>query len=87
MTRKLETLSIQEMMEKIKGSVPRLAQIKNVRREIIDGRPQIVLDVMDEQTGKIFAWILDRASARELTRMFGPHPLVEEHFGKGEGLQ
>ena len=79
--------SNKDLLDFVRGSGPRVGEIMDVRKEEIDGRPQIVIDVEDKETGKIFAWILDRASARELTRMFGPHPLVEEFFGKGEGLQ
>jgi hypothetical protein len=77
-----------ELLAKLcKSSGPRLVQIKDVRREEIDGRPQLVLDVLDEQAGLEFTVLLDRETARELTRMFGPHPLVEEFFKGGEGLQ
>jgi hypothetical protein len=83
MTDKFETQLLIDLLRR--GA--RLGQIMDVRREEIDGRPQLVIDVKDQETGKVFPWILDRESARELTKMFGPHPLVEEFFGKGEGLQ
>jgi hypothetical protein len=62
-------------------------EIKDVRRAVIDGRPQLVLDVTSVKSGEEMTVVLSRAMARELTEALGPHPLVEEFFADGEGLQ
>jgi len=63
-----------------------MATIQCVREAIIDGRPQIVIDFVDRD-GRAFSFPLSREDARALTRAYGPHPLVEEFFRRGSGLQ
>jgi hypothetical protein len=60
--------------------------ICGVRRATIDGRPQLVLDLKDE-TNRTYSHVLTRDSARDLRRALGPHPLVDEFFRDGKGLQ
>lgn len=59
--------------------------IQGVRKVEMDGRPQLVLDVVEN--GKPHVVKLSRTLARELTKCHGRHPLVEEFFRRGEGLQ
>ncbi len=61
-------------------------EIKDICIEMIDGRPQLIL-VLQHSTGEEFRIAVTRTLARELTRALGPHPLVEEFFRRGDGLQ
>lgn len=62
-------------------------EIKEVRRAVIDGRPQLVLDVKPIEGGDVMTVVLSHEIARELTQAFGRNPLVEEFLADGEGLQ
>jgi hypothetical protein len=62
-------------------------KIQSVKIGSIDGRDQVVLYVEDETTGATILVPLSREDARELTRAWGPHPLVEKFFREGKGLQ
>ena len=62
-------------------------EIMDVRRVEIDGRPQLVVDCKQVGGNELLTVVLSRAMARELTAAFGPHPMVEEFFADGEGLQ
>ncbi len=58
-------------------------QIKGVKKEIVDGRPQLVLYFFGDKRGLP----LTRAMAEQLLRELGPHPMVEEFLRSGESLQ
>jgi hypothetical protein len=65
--------------------IPVIGEIKGVRQIEIDGRPQLVLDVVEN--GRPHVIRLDRELARALRKALGPHPLVDAFFAKGQGLQ
>jgi len=60
---------------------PMRAMITAVRKEIIDGRPHLVVYFAETEKGLI----LTRELAAELTKAFGPSRQVEEFFASPEG--
>jgi hypothetical protein len=70
----------------VQATAVSVGMIIRVRKDTIDGRPQLVLDVLEADGGEA-AIPLDRDSARRLTLELGHHPLIDEFFRNGEGLQ
>lgn len=60
---------------------PMLCTIVLVRKEIVDGRPRLVLYFKNQTRGLL----LTREIARDITAILGPHPMVEEFFSSPEG--
>jgi hypothetical protein len=58
-------------------------EIKGVKREIVDGRPRMVLYF--ENCGKGLP--LTRKLKENLTELLGPHPKLEVFFNSGEDVQ
>jgi hypothetical protein len=58
-------------------------EIEGVKREVIDGRPRMVLYFGN--CGKGLP--LTRALKENLTELFGPHPKLEVFFSSGEDVQ
>jgi hypothetical protein len=65
----------------IKRNHPLRLTIRAVRREIVDGRPRLVVYFKNNAKGLL----LTKEMADELTRQLGHHPMVDEFFS-GEGL-
>ena len=64
----------------------KVAKILNVSIEEVEGRPQPVLLVIDDG-GDMHRLVIDRETAWRLRKAFGPHPLIDEYFRGGKGLQ
>lgn len=65
----------------IDGSV--IVTIRAVKKEMIGGRPRLVLYFDEERKGLV----LTREFADTLTAAYGPHPLVQEFFASPEGQE
>jgi hypothetical protein len=72
-----------EELERLVGPTGTFAcTIRQMRREIIDGRPQLVLYIDEDPRGII----VTRALYEDLTAVLGPSPFADAFFRK-EGLQ
>ncbi len=59
------------------------AKIRSVEKEIIDGRPRLVLYFERQKKGLV----LTRRLADEITRAIGPNRMVQEFFASPEGAE
>ena len=67
--------------EDLKG--PITVTIRAVKKEIVDGRPRLVLYFEGRKKGLV----LTREIAATITASYGRHPLVEEFFASPEGQE
>lgn len=56
-------------------------EMVTVKLVVVDGEPQVVVCTRQLPDG----FILDKQMALDLTAIFGPHPLVQAHFGLDHG--
>lgn len=62
---------------------PKVVTIKRVEKEIVDGRPRIVLYFEGEPKGLV----LTRQSYDDVRGFLGPHPLIDDFFASPEGQE
>jgi hypothetical protein len=62
-------------------------RVVGLRKEEIDGRPQLVVTLLQMDDVEPVDLILTRELARQFWRVLGPNKMVADFFKRGEGLQ